>query len=143
VSYFASTSLRLNRSDMLSRTLIKFAVAYFLVTVLMGNGMGMAEDFRLKHVHVHFGLLGWASLSIIAMLYRLFPALEHGWLPRAHCWLHNIGLVVMLGGFSYAVLSGHFFAPPIAAGSLVMSLGIVFFAVNVFKHLEAASDADR
>ena len=51
---------------MLSRTLIKFAVAYLLVTILMGNGMGIAEDFGLKHVHVHFGLLGWASPSISA-----------------------------------------------------------------------------
>ena len=66
MSHLVSTSLSLNRSNMLSRTLIKFAVAYLLVTILMGNGMGIAEDFGLKHVHVHFGLLGWASPSISA-----------------------------------------------------------------------------
>jgi cbb3-type cytochrome oxidase subunit 1 len=127
----------------MSLTLIRFAVCYFLVTIVMGNGMGIAEDFRLKHVHVHFALLGWVSLSIIAILYRLFPALEAGWIPRAHCWLHNIGLVVMLGGFSYSVLSGNFLAAPIGVGSMVMSLGIVLFAMHVFKRLGPASGHAR
>jgi cbb3-type cytochrome oxidase subunit 1 len=125
---------------MLSRTLIKLSVVYFLIAIVLGNAMGIQQDFRLKHVHVHIALLGWVSLAVVGLLYRAHPELERGWLPRAHLWLHNIGLVVFMGGFSYSVLSGKHVVAPIAIGALVLSLAVVLLAVNVLFRLRPARD---
>lgn len=120
---------------MISRTLIKLSVVYFLVAVFLGNYMGMQQDFRLKHVHVHIALLGWLSLALIGVLYRVYPELEEGWLPRAHLWLHNVGLVVFMGGFTGYVLQGKHFVAVLGTGAMVASLGIVLFALNVLLRM--------
>jgi hypothetical protein len=120
---------------MISRTLIKLSVVYFLFAIVLGNYMGMQQDFRLKHVHVHIALLGWLSLALIGLLYRVYPELEEGWLPRAHLWLHNVGLVVFMGGFTGYVLLGKGFVPALGTGAMVTSLGIVLFAVNVLLRM--------
>ncbi|HEY0817873.1 MAG TPA: hypothetical protein VGD46_03790 [Rhizobacter sp.] len=120
---------------MISRTLIKLSVVYFLVAIVLGNYMGMQQDFRLKHVHVHIALLGWLSLAMIGVLYRVYPELEEGWLPRAHLWLHNVGLVVFMGGFTGYVLQGKQFVPALGTGATVASLGIVLFAFNVLLRM--------
>jgi hypothetical protein len=123
---------------MLSRTFIKLSVVYFLAVIVLGNYMGIQQDFRLKHVHVHLGMLGWLSLAVVGVLYRVHPELEHGWLPRAHLWLHNVGLLVFMGGFARYAVTGEKIIAPIAIGSLTLSLGIVLLVVNVLFRLRAA-----
>jgi cbb3-type cytochrome oxidase subunit 1 len=124
---------------MISRTLIKLSVVYFLVAIVLGNYMGIQQDFRLKHVHVHIAVLGWLSLALIGVLYRVYPELEEGWLPRAHLWLHNVGLVVFMGGFTGYVLHGERFVAPLGTGAMVTSLGILLFALNVLLRMRPSS----
>ena len=35
-----------------------------LVGMVMGIGMGMAEEFTYSPVHAHINLVGWASLAL-------------------------------------------------------------------------------
>ena len=126
---------------MLSRRLIKISVVYFLLAIVLGNFMGIQQDFRLKHVHVHIALLGWLSLAVVGVLYRVYPELERGWLPQAHFWLHNVGMVPFMGGFAYFSVTGEHVLAPIAIGSLVVSLAVVVLAVHVLLRLRAAPDA--
>lgn len=120
---------------MLSRLLIKLSVAYFLVAIVLGNFMGIQQDFSLRHVHVHIALLGWLSLAAVGLLYRGYPELERGWLPRAHLWLHNVGLVVFMGGFAAYVLTGTKTIAAIGGGAMTLSLGVLLLAINVWTRL--------
>jgi cbb3-type cytochrome oxidase subunit 1 len=120
---------------MLSRILLKLSVVYFVLAIVLGNYMGIQQDFRWKHVHVHIAVLGWLSLAVVGLMYRAYPELEHGWLPRAHLWLHNVGLVVFMGAFSYFVATGEHVVAPIGIGAMSLSLGIVLLAANVIVRL--------
>lgn len=128
---------------MLSRFLIKAAVAYFVLAVGMGLYMGIRQDFRLAHVHAHFALLGWVSLALVALVYRAFPTLERSRLALAHCWLHNLGLPLFMGAIGYARQTGDHVMAPVAAGATTLALGVLMFAWNVFSGLRAADRAAR
>jgi cbb3-type cytochrome oxidase subunit 1 len=60
---------------MLSNRLLHTAVAFFVVGVALGTGMGATQDFRLIHVHGHVNLLGWVALGLIGLLYAAHPRL--------------------------------------------------------------------
>ena len=128
---------------MLSDRLIRAAVAWFVIGVALGTYMGAAGDFRLVHVHAHVNLLGWVALGLIGVLYAARPHLEHGWLPRAHYWLHNVGLVVFMGGFTWSRLSEVFHVVPVALGASMVALGVLLFAANVFARLATADRQPR
>lgn len=120
---------------MISSTLLRLAAVYFLTGIGLGMYMGIAQDARLMHVHVHINLLGWVALALVALIYRALPSLEQGWVPRAHLWLHNVGLLLFMGGVAYAQLSGHHFVAPIALGSTLLSLGVLLWVAHLFKGL--------
>ena len=66
---------------------LKFLVlgsAMLVVGVSLGMYMGIIHDFQLAPVHAHVNLLGWASLSLFGIVYRLFPELQAGRLARVH-----------------------------------------------------------
>jgi cbb3-type cytochrome oxidase subunit 1 len=114
---------------------IHTAVAFFVLGVSLGMYMGIAEDFRFTHVHVHINLLGWVALGLAGLLYTVFPRLQRGWLPHAHYWLHTLGVLVFMGGFAWGNLRGGFFFVPVALGATMAALGVACFAVNVFVRL--------
>ena len=120
---------------MLSNRLIRTAVAFFVVGVSLGMYMGVNQDFRLTHVHVHVNLLGWVALGLAGLLYAAHPHLQRGWIPQCHYWLHTLGLVLFMGGFAWGSLSGTFQFLPVALGSSMVALGVLAFALNVFIRL--------
>lgn len=127
---------------MLSHRLIRTAVAFFVLGVGLGIYMGANQDFRLMHVHAHLNLLGWVALALIGLLYATHPHLQEGWLPRAHYWLHTVGLIAFMGGFAWSRVSGTFVLLPVALGSSMVALGVLLFAVNVFRRLTRRTSVD-
>jgi hypothetical protein len=125
---------------MMSVRLIHTAVALFVVGVLLGLYMGAAQDFRLVHVHVHLNLLGWVALGLAGLLYAVHPQLQRGWLPQAHYWLHTLGLLLFMGAYAWGSVSGSKPVPFIATGASAVALGVLLFAVNVFRRLRAPVD---
>jgi cbb3-type cytochrome oxidase subunit 1 len=117
--------------------LLKIAVAYLVVGVLAGVVMGATHQFQFKSVHAHLNLLGWATLAIAGLMYQLYPGLARHWLARAHAWLHNIGLVLMMAGLTLVIAGRQEFLPAIMVGSLVVTAGVLFFAINLFVRLDA------
>ena len=120
---------------MLSNRLIHTAVAFFVTGVALGMYMGVNQDFRFTHVHVHINLLGWVALGLAGLLYHAHPHLQRHWTARAHYWLHTVGLVLFMGGFAWGTLRGAFALAPVAAGSSMVALGVLLFAINVFTRL--------
>jgi cbb3-type cytochrome oxidase subunit 1 len=117
--------------------LLKIAVVYFLISVVLGMYMSISKNFDLVGVHAHIALFGWASLGIAGIIYTLFPAAENHSLGKWHFWLHNIGLLIMIIGLFAYVSGATVFEPVIAIGSIIAVLGIICFAVNVWKNVKA------
>jgi cbb3-type cytochrome oxidase subunit 1 len=127
---------------LLSRRFIYTAVAFFVIGVSLGMYMGINKDFRLTHVHVHINLLGWVALGLAGLLYNIYPHLQRSWMAHVHYWLHSIGLVIFMGGFAWGTISGEFRFIPVAIGSSMVSLGVLFFAINVFTRLNVAPNGN-
>ena len=116
----------------MSIRLIRIAVVYLAIGVTMGIVMGITHQFSIAPVHAHVNLLGWASLGIMGVIYRVYPAAAETRLARAHFWIHNTALPVFMIGLAFA-LTGHEAAMPVAiAGALTVAIGIIVFVVNVF-----------
>lgn len=120
-------------------TLMKIASVYFLIGIGLGYYMSIAHNYDLTGVHVHINLLGWMSLGMIGLMYHFFPSIGSNGLAKAHFWLHNIGLPIMMGGLAAMILTGNeaAFTPVVASGATVTVLGILLFVINVLKNLKA------
>lgn len=118
--------------------LIKIAVVYFLIGISFGLYMSTTHLFNLATVHVHINLLGWMSLSIAGIIYILFPKLGRTPAARAHFWLHNIGLPVMMISIALAILEvSPIFFPIATIGGAATVIGIFFFGYNILKNLRS------
>ena len=59
--------------------------AFMLVCgVSMGVYMGVVHDFSLAPIHAHTNLVGWASLALFGIVYRIFPELKERRLAAIH-----------------------------------------------------------
>lgn len=83
--------------------------------------------------HAHLNLLGWVSMAIFGLVYRAFPSLAEGALPKVHFWIMNVGIIGMIAGL-FLMFSGHMeFVPLSAASSIVVLIGMLVFAFIVYR----------
>ncbi|MBD0380494.1 cytochrome-c oxidase [Paenibacillus sedimenti] len=124
----------------MGKAYLKVAVVYLTLGVLLGLTMGIVQDFRLASVHAHINLLGWVSMAVFGLIYHFYPAAADTKLAKTQFWLHNIGLPLMQGALAIEILTGaSALIPIVIAGSLLIIIGVILFAINVFKHVGSAS----
>jgi hypothetical protein len=111
--------------------MIRFAAVYFIVGIALGIYMASTGNYTLMPVHAHVNLLGWLSLAVAAVLYRLWPEAAATRLAKAHFALYNAGfpimtiaLVLFLRGVSKA-------EPFVALGAVLLGAGVLSFTLNV------------
>lgn len=122
----------------MGQRLIKISIVYFLIGICFGLFMSTFHVFNLATLHVHINLLGWMSLSIAGILYILFPKLTQTSAAKAHFWLHNIGLPVMMISIALAIMDVHSIFFPIATiGGAITAIGIFCFGYNVLKNINS------
>lgn len=121
-----------------SRAYLLIGAMYLLVGMALGMFMGSHEDFTLAPVHAHINLLGFALMTIFGLAYRLLPHMADTLLARAHFWLHQSGALVFVAAL-YLKLSGTVTSGSVdavlAASSGVVFLGMLCWAVNLFRNL--------
>ena len=117
----------------MSARLIKIAVFYLVAGVTMGIVMGITHEFVLAPVHAHINLLGWATLGIIGVIYHAYPAAGETRLATVHFWIHNTALPVFMVGLGFALTGHEAFLPVAIAGAMGVAIGIVVFAVNIWR----------
>ncbi len=119
---------------------LAFRAAVLLVLVGMGWGIFMAasQDHATAPAHAHLNLLGWVSLFLFGIFYRLHPALETSRTAAVQLWvwiLGTVGLTVAVG----LIHTGRTAGEPVAAvSSLVLFADMLLFAVLVFRNGRAA-----
>ncbi|MDQ6618296.1 MAG: cbb3-type cytochrome c oxidase subunit I [Pseudomonadota bacterium] len=98
--------------------------------------MGVTENFKLRPVHAHLNLLGWATVALAGLIYTVFPAAGESRLARIHFWLHNLSVPVMMGALWFFLLGNTSALPVLAAAEIVAACGVVVFACNIFLNLK-------
>ena len=122
------------------------AFVFFLAAVLcvltgMGLGiwMGIAQQFQFAPAHAHLNLVGWVTMALFAVYYRLTPQAAQGWLPRVHALIAIPGVLLMVGGIAYVVSGGS--EGPAIAGSLLTAASMLIFLFTVIRHGFGAAPA--
>ena len=95
-----------------------------------GFWVGINERFDHAHLHAHINLVGWASMVLFGLLYRVFPALAENRLATVHFALYNLGAIVFLIGIPLA--QAHQTVALAAGGSLLVLVGMLTFLANFF-----------
>jgi hypothetical protein len=111
----------------------RLAVLFVIAGMAMGIGMAAAQDHSIMPAHAHLNLLGWVSLFLFGIYYRLNPALERSRLAFVQVVVWSVGTVVLTLGVA-AIHLGHDAAEPIAAvASFIVLASMLLFAYLVFR----------
>jgi cbb3-type cytochrome oxidase subunit 1 len=128
--------------------MIRIDVSFLLLSVMclliglaMGIGMGVAHDFQFAPVHTHLNLVGFVSLSVFGLTYKLYPALQRSRLALPHLAASGVGALVFPFGI-YLSISREL--PAIAiVGSLIVFAGVLLFAANLIWNVALANSPHR
>jgi hypothetical protein len=125
------------------------AFVFFLAAVLCVTGgmiwgitMAATGDHSMVGAHAHLNLVGWATLALFGIYYRLTPRASESPLAKVHAGLAISGVIVMVPGIAIATTGG---SPGVAiAGSFLTFGSMALFLYTVVRHgFGAASAADR
>lgn len=109
------------------------AVLFVLAGMVWGLQMGISDDHSAFPAHAHLNLLGWVSLFLFGIYYRLHPALERSRLALIQLWLWIPGTVIMAIGVGL-VHTGTKAGEPVAGiGSILAFVSMLMFAWLVFR----------
>jgi hypothetical protein len=115
------------------RSLFRISVSLGLLGMVLGIVMGIRQDFALMPAHTHLNLLGFVTLFLSALYYRVVPEAAANRLARYQAIVSVAGAVAFPIGIACVVLGGHDrFEPVVVAGALTVFLGMALFAVIVF-----------
>ena len=111
--------------DRLDLKFLVLGAAMFIAGISMGIYMGIAHDFSLAPVHAHMNLVGWASLALFGITYKLYPELQERWPAKLHFALAAPAAILFPIGIYMSI--NH--AQPLLAiaSSLVWAVGVLLF----------------
>ena len=112
---------------------LQAGVLFALLGMGLGVMMGKSEDFTLAPVHAHINLLGWVSMVLYGLVYRVVPTAAQGKLPAVHFWLSVLSLLLMIPALAGYLLGQKTMAIPLAISSIGVWLSMLLFAVIVFR----------
>lgn len=112
-------------------------VVCLILGMMWGMRMGATEDFSTMPAHAHLNLLGWVTMAIYGTFYALTQASLSPKLAWTNFALAAGGVVVMIPSLALFLAGGRdaTFEPAVVAGSVLELLGLLVFAVSVFREL--------
>ena len=109
------------------------AVLFVIAGMAWGIVMGISQDHAAMPAHAHLNLLGWVSLFLIGIYYRLNPILDSSRAALLQVWVWIAGTVVLVAGVGL-VYTGHPEAEPIAAvGSFIILFATLMIAWILYR----------
>jgi cbb3-type cytochrome oxidase subunit 1 len=115
---------------------LRTAVIYVLAGMSLGIFMALSDDHSQMPTHAHMNLLGWVSMALYAVVYRLWPETARSALAPWHFWIANLGTLVVVVGVA-GIMSGReeTFGPVAGVGALLSLLGMLLFAAIVYTRV--------
>jgi hypothetical protein len=118
------------------------AMLLLLAGMIWGLQMAISGDHSAFPAHAHLNLLGFVSLFLFGIFYRLNPAVDANRLAIPQVWIWIASTIVTAIGVGL-VHTGHAIGDPIAAvGTLVVFADAVLFTWLVFQ-AQPAAEASR
>ena len=118
---------------MLARRFLRHSVIYILIVIGIGIHMAASHKYTLAAAHAHLNLLGFVSMAIYGLFYRVYPSATNDRLANWHFWIANIGVVGLIGALIPYLLGVKEAEPFTAAFSFVVLAGMILFAIIVFR----------
>ena len=119
-----------------SAAFFALGVICLFIGMCMGAQMGASEDFTLMPAHAHLNLLGWVTMAIYGTFYALTHAGLKPKLAWINFWLSALGVALMIPSLAlYLPAHDAKFVPGILAGEVATILGLLVFAVSVYREL--------
>lgn len=117
--------------------LLVAAVLCVVVGMLWGIQMAVSGDHLLASAHAHLNLVGWVTLALFAVYYRLTPAAASSRLARIHTAVAILAVVVMVPGIALVINGG---SPMFAStGAFLALVSMALFLITVLRHGFGAS----
>lgn len=116
-----------------SNNFLRLGVLSALVGMSLGVWMGASENFTLSPVHAHINLLGFASMMLFGLFYRIIPAAAQGWLATVHFILAVLGFLILAPCLAWLLLGHREIVPVLAAGEIMLVASMLLFTVIVFR----------
>lgn len=108
------------------KSLFRISICLGLIGMVFGIVMGIRQDFTLAPAHAHLNLLGFVTMFLAALYYRVVPDAAVDRLARYHVVVSVAGAVIFPIGIAAVLLGGHDrFEPLVIAGALTVLLGMV------------------
>jgi hypothetical protein len=115
------------------------AVCLGIIGMVAGIAMAASGNHSAMPAHAHLNLLGWVSLFLFGIFYRLHPAIDAARtaLWQVIAWI--VGTVVLSCGVAAIYLGRPDLEPLATVGSLIILADMLLFAFLVFRPERAAS----
>ena len=122
-----------------SNRFFQLAALMGLTGMALGVFMGARHDFSLAPVHAHINLLGWVSMSLYAVFYRLHPDAARSRLAAAHFWINLAGVLILVISLAMLLRGDLRFNPPLEAASAAVLASMALFVAIVFRATRATA----
>jgi len=110
---------------------IGLGTLFALAGMVLGIYMGASQDHSFIDAHAHNNLIGYVTMIIYGVYYRLVPAAASKMLAVVHFWVALAGALTF--GPSLAALV-YGITWPVSIASLIVLLGMAIFAWTVWTN---------
>ena len=118
----------------MSNWYLRLAALYFVAGVAMGIGMAASQNHSLAPVHAHVNLLGWVSLGLFGLFYRVVPEAAASKLAKAQFWLYVPAHLVQMLALAALYCGYRGVEPVLGLVSMLVGAGVLCFAAVVWQH---------
>jgi hypothetical protein len=115
------------------------SVLFIIGGMIWGIQMSISQDHTMGPAHAHNNLIGFVTMAIYGIYYRLVPAAAESRLALVHFWValvgalgFPIGLAMVFSGQTEAVVS---------AAAIIVLLGMLIFGYTVLRNKAGLTNA--
>jgi hypothetical protein len=109
------------------------AVGLAVLGMAWGLGMAISGDHSTMPAHAHLVLLGWVSLFLFGIFYKLHPALDRGRIALLQVCLWIVGTLIMTLGVALIHTGRQIGVPFASIGSLMVLADMLLFGWLVVR----------
>lgn len=111
---------------------IGLGTLFALAGMAFGIYMSSVQNFELAPAHAHNNLLGWVTMALYGLYYKVVPSASKTRLALVHFWVSLVGALTFGPGVAMAIMrQGEIL---IQISSLLVVLGMAIFAWTVFTN---------
>jgi drug/metabolite transporter (DMT)-like permease len=122
------------KGKIMIKWLFRISVSIGLAGMAFGIAMGITQNFVLLPAHAHLNLLGYVPMFLSALYYRAVPEAASSRLAPLQAIVSGVGAILFPIGIACVLIGGHErFEPVVIAGAFTVLVGMLLFAVIVYR----------